>query len=486
MNQAIQDSVTRQAGSAALRNVPRLAGLMLLTVGLGHLWGCGAGKPPPPEVVSHSEGDFNAPLVISGNPQRDAAAYDTSDDELTEADWKVLEKLGPRPIWEQLAHRHRQSQRMNRKMSRSTVAVAHPSTTQPTTQPVVDEANLPVEIIPQPDGKLRIIWTLRSFGGPIVTSTRDATTARRNVTAAPADLTPLVNVLAATVGAGGVLPLARENTLVITCEPKLKNTVLDLLDHLDVPVKQVEITAKIFEVSHDFDFQQGTEMVLSRLASDSGQSLTSTFSAKRFVDALENPTGAPVQGSVLHLMQVFESAGVQLDVSFQFLQDAGLINVVSAPRMTVAAGQTGYMLAGQEVPIQSSSIVNNVIQVGTQYKPVGVQLYITPEAVGTHRVKLHAISIVSAISGFTPLRTMEGGTQPIVNPVIDSREAETAVTVDDGSTLVISGMQMVRTITRESKIPGLGDLPGLGWLFKNHRTQQEHTDLYFFITPEML
>jgi len=81
---------------------------------------------------------------------------------------------------------------------------------------------------------------------------------------------------------------------------------------------------------------------------------------------------------------------------------------------------------------------------------------------------------------------MEGGTQPIVNPVIDSREAETAVTVDDGSTLVISGMQMVRTITRESKIPGLGDLPGLGWLFKNHRTQQEHTDLYFFITPEML
>ena len=74
----------------------------------------------------------------------------------------------------------------------------------------------------------------------------------------------------------------------------------------------------------------------------------------------------------------------------------------------------------------------------------------------------------------------------MLNPVIDSREAETSVTVDDGSTLVISGLRMNRTTTREDKIPGLGDVPILGWLFKNHRTQQEQTDLYFFITPTMM
>jgi len=49
-----------------------------------------------------------------------------------------------------------------------------------------------------------------------------------------------------------------------------------------------------------------------------------------------------------------------------------------------------------------------------------------------------------------------------------------------------SGLRAVRTTTRENKIPGLGDLPVLGWMFKNHRSQQEMTDLYFFITPEML
>jgi general secretion pathway protein D len=147
------------------------------------------------------------------------------------------------------------------------------------------------------------------------------------------------------------------------------------------------------------------------------------------------------------------------------------------------------MLAGQELPIQSANIVNNVLQTATQYKPVGVQLYITPQAVGDHRVKLHTISIVSSVSGFAPLPSMDGQTMSnnaLLNPIIDSREAETAVTIDDGSTLVISGLRMTRTATRENKTPGLGDVPGLGWLFKNHRSQQQQTDLYFFVTPKLL
>ena len=134
-------------------------------------------------------------------------------------------------------------------------------------------------------------------------------------------------------------------------------------------------------------------------------------------------------------------------MSLQLLAESGMINVVCSPRMTVAVGQTGYMLAGQELPIQSANIVNNVLQTATTYKPVGVQLYITPQAVGPDRVKLHTISIVSACQGFSPLPTLDGTDRPpsvLINPIIDSREAETQVTVDDGDTLVISGLRMVR------------------------------------------
>ena len=450
-----------------------------------------------PIAPASAEGAMNRPIVISGSPERDTLANDKSDEKLTAADWQVLERLGPRPVWEKLESWHRANSRPATRPAEDAVVQApapssQPAATQPVAgaippMPLIDEFDLPVQTVQLPDGKVRLIWTLRNLGGAAVSSARDPNTARRTVTLAPPDLTPLVAVLTQTLGpSGAVTPLPRENTLVVTCDRTMKPVVLDLLRKLDVPARQVEITAKIFEVSHDFDFQQGTQFLISHLASNSSQNLISSFSARRFLDALHGGSDAPVQGSVLQLMHAFDVAGVKLDLSFQLLQEAGLIQVVSAPRMTVAAGQTGYMLAGQEVPIQTSNLVNNVVQIGTTYKPVGVQLYITPEADGRHRVKLHTISIVSAISGFSPLQSMDGSHAPAVNPVIDSREAETAVTVEEGNTLVISGLRMTRTTTREEGIPGLEDIPALGWLFKNHRTQQEHTDLYFFITPAML
>ena len=466
--------------------------------------GCASHKKPAAahHTVARPEGEINPPLVISNNVDRDSRALAVADERLSDTDWKRLEKLGPRPAWEQLALR--KSQQPQSKPGRrgngsigsraSTQPGAEIATTQPTTGPTTrpmgsfgDDAELPVEIVELPDGKLRMIWVLQSYGGTTIKSDRNKGTTRREVEINPPDLKPLVDVITPALGAGGmVIPLPKENTLVITCAKEMKTSVLDLLASLDVPPRQVQITAKIFEVSRDFDFQQGTELLLNRLANDGTQTLISNFSAKRFLDSVGGTT--PAQGSVLRLMHAFADAGVSVDVSFQLLADAGLINVVSSPRMTVAVGQTGYMLAGQELPIQSANIVNNVLQTATSYKPVGVQLYVTPQAVGPNRVKLHTISIVSSVSGFAPLPTLEGHNNPrtLLNPIIDSREAETAVTVDDGSTLVISGLRMIRTTTRENKIPGLGDLPLVGWLFKNHRSQQQQTDLYFFLTPTLL
>jgi Flp pilus assembly secretin CpaC len=161
----------------------------------------------------------------------------------------------------------------------------------------------------------------------------------------------------------------------------MKEPVIKLLDTIDRPPRQVEITAKMFEVSHDFDFQYGTQLLLQRLATDGTQSLASTFSTKSFANAVQNtatggatdPAGAGNSG-ILRLMRVFQDAGVSVDVTFQLMAETGLINVVASPRMTVAAGQTGYMLAGQELPIQQVAIVNSAQQTSTTYKPVGVQL----------------------------------------------------------------------------------------------------------------
>lgn len=463
--------------------------------------GC-AGKKAQPPAPLVQDGSLNPPVVISSKPATDTRAYVEADEQLSEADWKVLEKLGPRPIWQQVNAKGRKSRGSGNEAAEG--AHAEPGTAVasvdelgpvlPATRPArapVDEATLPVQVIPLPENKVRMIWLLRSYGGSTVDAARNGAggTTRRDVKLTPPDLTPLVAVLTQHVGASGsVSPLPRENTLVITCDAAVKDSTLDLLDRLDVAPRQVEITAKIFEVSHDFDFQQGAELVLNRLAADGSQTALSTFSAKRFATAVGSGAAAPVNGSVLKLMQTFADAGISVDLTFQMLSEAGLIKVVSSPRMTVAVGQTGYMLAGQELPIQSANLVNNIVQTTTSYKPVGVQLYITPQAISDEHVKLHTISIVSSVSGFSPLPTLSGSNQVggFVNPIIDSREAETQVTINHGDTLVISGMRMIRSTSREEKIPGLGDLPALGWLFKNHRTQQQLTDLYFFVTPSLL
>ncbi len=416
-------------------------------------------------------------------------ALKRADRQLDEADWRVLEQLGPKPIWEQLAARKAAVHRDHATTAPATRAAASAvwiAPRVPTNEPVRD-----VPVIDLPDGKIRMIYHLRHYGGTSVQTTVDSGTSRRNIRAETRGSNGTGGGIVTDLGdASTVVPLPDENILIITCNKSMKDSVLDMLSKIDVAPRQVEITAKMFEVSHDFDFQYGCQLMLQHLASDGSQNAISSFSTRSFLDAVRGVSSAASgDGSVLALMQVFGQSGVSLDTTFQLMAESGLINVVASPRMTVAAGQTGYMLAGQELPIQSVSILNNAETTSTTYKPVGVQLYITPEAMGPNTVKLHAVSVVSAVQGFAPLPSLQtdsASNKLLINPIIESREAETSVTLQNGSTLVFGGLRMIRTTTQESKIPGLGDIPGFGWLFKNHRTQKQMTDLYFFVTPTLL
>ena len=337
------------------------------------------------------------------------------------------------------------------------------------------------------DGRVRLVWRLR--GGFGSAAAEGAGEGRRKVAVTPPDPAPLVALVQSHLGdRGTAAPLPANNRLVIVCDVDAEAGVLDLLGDVDRPARQVRIEARVFEVRHDFDYQQGVRLLANRVAEDGTQTALSTF---RTAKALEAAAGAaPFAGSVLSLVQNLSDSGIGIDASFELLAEVGLIQVVSQPRLTVAEGRTGYILAGQELPIQSAEIVNNALKASTQYKPVGVQLYVTPQLVTGDRVRLHAVSVVSSVAGFTPLPVLRGsdgdrGSPLLLNPVIDAREAETSVTVGLGETLVISGLRMVRDVTREDKVPGLGDVPILGNLFKSKRTQRRTTDLYFFLTPTL-
>jgi general secretion pathway protein D len=466
-------------------------------IGMVPLMGACANQEKQKHEVGSWTPQMERPVVLSGTPAKDTAANAGADEQLNAADWKTLEALGPKTIWERLdemGKAGKEKAKSEGPTSRQAESMAFRNSL-PTSRPALTTAEISAQTptIPLPDGKIRMIYSLKNYGGSTVTSAVDGGTSRRTVSMKAPDLTPLVSALATQLGDGStVAPLPNENTLIITCAPTMRDSVISLLAQLDQAPRQVEITAKMFEVSHDFDFQYGCQVLLNHVASDGTQSLAGNFSTRGFLTSLGQQGGGDATssaGSVLKLMQVFQGAGISVDATFQLMAESGLINVVASPRLTVAAGQTGYMLAGSELPIQSSTVINGATQTSTTYKPVGVQLYITPQALGPDSVKLHAITVVSSVSGFVPLPTITGDETPsklLVNPILESREAETTVTIDNGNTLVFGGLRMIRTTTRESKLPGLGDIPGLGWLFKNHRSQKQQTDLYFFVTPTML
>jgi len=429
--------------------------------------------------------------IISGNPAADQAAYDSATESFTEADWNILERIAPRPVWERIGAARAKLLSQDKKDDEP-AGDGDAIVTGVVRRAGAGEVARRCTITPLGDKKLRIVYPMQHYGGVTAHSARAGGTDRRTISVKPVDLKPVVDLVTRQLAGKGVCTaLQSENTLVIECAEAAKSGVLELLGQIDVPPRQVEISARIFEVKHDFDFQLGAKTIVQHVASDNTQSLAGAFNPKAFLDSLTNAAlgDFAYQGSTMRLFQAFGQSGLSADITFQALADTGYIKEVASPRMTVVAGRTGYVLAGQELPISSARVSNNnIVTEKTTYKPIGVQLYITPQNIGDSEVRMHVLTVVSAVAGFGPKMAMNTteSAQATVNPIIDSREAETDVTVPDGDTLVMGGLRTVRHITRERKIPGLGDLAFFEWLFKSHRSQRQLTDLYFFVTPRII
>ena len=416
---------------------------------------------------------LGSPISFSGNPGRDSQALGGSDQLIKLADWG---KISSAQNWSKI-------------FGKPQVYGGKERATQ-SAPPKRQTRNIPT--INRPDGKVQIYYRLEHFGGVGVTNTRKSFNHNSVVTITPNQLEPLVKVVQSHLGdQGTVEALPSENVIVITCAREAQDSVMLLMEHVDSGRKQVEISVRIFEVSSDFDMQVGMNTLLKHLGSNNSQALLGNFSPASFVGQVVDPLNGvgPDPGGVLNLVGMLQKAGIGMDVTLEALEKEGMVKVVSQPRMTVEAGQPAYMMAGQELPIREGRLTNDkFVTEKISYKPVGVQLHITPLSVGENSVKLHILTVVSAISGFAPLPDMKDGTlnTRLMNPILDSRQAETRVEVRHGSTLAFGGLRMARQIGREEKIPILGDAPLLGKLFKSKRKQKMMSDLYFFVTPHLV
>lgn len=172
------------------------------------------------------------------------------------------------------------------------------------------------------------------------------------------------------------------------------------------------------------------------------------------------------------------SGNVNIDSLLEALQSKGVLEILAEPNITAVSGETASFLAGGEVPVP---VPVNRDLVGIEYKSYGVSLLFKPTLLPDERIALQVRPEVSDLLSETAVSV--GG---ISVPSFRVRRADTRVEVGSGQTFAIAGLFQRNNTQDLEKVPGLGDLPVLGNLFRSKRFQRNETELVILITPYLV
>jgi pilus assembly protein CpaC len=171
---------------------------------------------------------------------------------------------------------------------------------------------------------------------------------------------------------------------------------------------------------------------------------------------------------------------MNVDVLVDALATEGLLTVLAEPNLTAMSGETASFLAGGEfpVPIPQGGTSNTIT---IEYKQFGVSLAFTPTIIDD-RINLRVRPEVSQLSDAGAV-SVPIGTGTVTIPALQTRRADTTVELGSGQSFAIAGLLLRTTNQDISKVPGLGEVPILGLLFKSDRYQRDETELVILVTP---
>ncbi|MBL0925024.1 MAG: type II and III secretion system protein family protein [Sphingomonadaceae bacterium] len=169
--------------------------------------------------------------------------------------------------------------------------------------------------------------------------------------------------------------------------------------------------------------------------------------------------------------------GIDIEAAFDLSERAGLTSTLANPNLTTVSGETAEFLAGGRFPVVTSS--NNGTSVS--YESFGVGLTYTPIVLSDGRISLRVRTEVSDISSQGAVRV--GGLEV---PATTNRMAETTVELGSGQSIMIAGLLKNDLSNSVAKMPGVGDIPVLGALFKSNGWRRNETELMIVITPYLV
>ena len=180
------------------------------------------------------------------------------------------------------------------------------------------------------------------------------------------------------------------------------------------------------------------------------------------------------QNGVNNVIGGFNNGDVTVDTLIDLLAEDSLIAILAEPNLTALTGETASFLAGGEFPVP----VPDDDGIAIEYKKFGVGLSFTPTVLSANRISMRVSPEVSQLSNEGDI-VIEG----IQVPSLTTRRAETTVELASGQSFAIAGLLQNNSTFDHSRVPGLGDMPILGDLFKSDRFNRQETELVIIVTP---
>ncbi|MCK4533504.1 type IV pilus secretin PilQ, partial [bacterium] len=288
----------------------------------------------------------------------------------------------------------------------------------------------------------------------------------------------------------------RTNKLIVTAIPEVLENFERLIKNLDVKPSQVLIEAKIMKVRRSDVGGLGVDWSFTKTLSDVGSDRTdvmgeavapgkSIMEGGSVVDLSGQPvtsaTGAgtgvalPVLGGgVVTFGSVSDRMAINLALSA--MQDKGKSKVLACPKVATLNNEEARILIGQKVPFVTTRVdASGIATQTTEFIDVGTRLVVTPTININKMITLKIKPEKSTVDEWRD-----------AGPVISTQEVETTVLIKDGETIVIAGLIDDRDINQNTKVPFLGDIPLLGYLFKKKTWDKERDELLIFLTPRIM
>lgn len=243
---------------------------------------------------------------------------------------------------------------------------------------------------------------------------------------------------------------------------------------------QVNLQVRIAEVNRSL-VKEISGNVLTR--DSTGGFLGGIFSGRQAGTITRNPDGTtnftvntpPGVNSLVGAGRLF---GLDLIASLDVGERSGMVATLAQPNLTAISGETANFLAGGEFPVP---IPGNFAGTTIEYRQYGVSLAYTPTVLSNGRISLRVRPEVSELSTEGAIQ-MQG----FQVPALTVRRAETTVELGSGESFMIAGLLNNRSIGAIDKIPGLGDIPVLGTLFKSDSFRRGETELVIVVTPYLV